>query len=109
MNEQGKVDKTRRNLLIATSVAGGAASVGAAVPFAVSMWPSERAKAGGAPVEGEIAALQPGGLKGFEGGGEPGWGVLGTQESAAWVEAGAHRAAEPRSEPAEAPRDTQRR
>ena len=43
MNEQGKVDKTRRNLLVATSIAGGAAGVGAAVPFVISMWPSERA------------------------------------------------------------------
>src|SRR3990172_3371463 len=50
MSDQQKMDKTRRNLLVATSVIGGAASVGAAVPFAASMWPSERAKAVGAPV-----------------------------------------------------------
>jgi len=50
MNEQGKVDKTRRNLIVATSIAGGAVGVGAAVPFVASMFPSERAKAAGAPV-----------------------------------------------------------
>ncbi|HTM62791.1 MAG TPA: ubiquinol-cytochrome c reductase iron-sulfur subunit N-terminal domain-containing protein, partial [Burkholderiales bacterium] len=49
MNDNEKVDKTRRNLVVATSVVGGAAGVGVAVPFAASMWPSERARAAGAP------------------------------------------------------------
>jgi len=73
MNEQGKVDKNRRNLLIATSAVGGAASVGAAVPFVISMWPSERAKAAGAPVTEDIANLQPGELKVVEWRGKPVW------------------------------------
>ena len=60
MAEQGKMDKTRRNLVIATSVAGGAASVGAAVPFAASMFPSERARAAGAPVEVDLSRIAPG-------------------------------------------------
>ena len=55
MSEQIKVDKTRRNLVVATSVVGGAAGVGAAVPFVASMLPSERAKAAGAPVEVDIS------------------------------------------------------
>src|SRR5258708_25601288 len=103
MNEQGKVDKTRRNLLIATSVAGGAASVGAAVPFAVSMWPSERAKAGGAPVEAEIAALQPGELKVFEWRGKPVWGPRRSDEKAHSPKAGPKPPTQLRSEPSQPP------
>jgi ubiquinol-cytochrome c reductase iron-sulfur subunit len=45
MNEQEKMDKTRRNLVVGASVAGGAAGVAAAVPFVASMLPSERARA----------------------------------------------------------------
>src|SRR5260221_8867225 len=98
MNEQGKVDKTRRNLLIATSVAGGAASVGAAVPFAASMWPSERAKAGGAPVEAEIAALQPGELKVFEWRGQPGGALPRSKGMLDPLETVAHPLTDPRSQ-----------
>src|SRR3954467_11283592 len=80
MNEHEKVDKTRRNLVIATSIAGGAATVGAAVPFVASMWPSERAKAAGAPVEVDISRLAPGELGVFEGGGKPVWVMKRTKE-----------------------------
>ena len=80
MNEQGKVDKTRRNLLIATSVAGGAAGVGAAIPFVASMWPSERAKAAGAPVDVDISRLAPGELGIFEWRGKPVWVMKRTKE-----------------------------
>jgi ubiquinol-cytochrome c reductase iron-sulfur subunit len=73
MSDNQKVDRTRRNLVIATSVVGGAASVGAAVPFITSMWPSERAKAAGAPVEVDISAIAPGELKVFEWRGKPVW------------------------------------
>ena len=44
MNEEIKVNKTRRNLVVATSVAGGVAGVAAAVPFVASMLPSERSR-----------------------------------------------------------------
>ena len=50
----------RRFLLAATTVAGGAAVAGASVPFVASMLPSERAKAGGAPVDADFAKLVPG-------------------------------------------------
>jgi len=73
MNDREKVDKTRRTLVVSTAAAGGAAAVGAAVPFAASMWPSERARAAGAPVEAEIATLQPGELRVFEWRGKPVW------------------------------------
>ena len=54
MNEEIKVNKTRRNLVVATSVAGGVAGVAAAVPFVASMLPSERARAAGAPYWSEL-------------------------------------------------------
>jgi len=73
MSDNEKVDKTRRNLVVATSVVGGAASIGAAVPFITSMWPSERAKAAGAPVEVDISSIAPGELKVFEWRGKPVW------------------------------------
>jgi ubiquinol-cytochrome c reductase iron-sulfur subunit len=80
MNDREKVDKTRRSLVVATSVVGGAAAVGAAVPFVASMLPSERAKAAGAPVEAEIAALLPGELRVFEWRGKPVWVIRRTKE-----------------------------
>jgi len=73
MNEEIKVDKTRRNLVVATSVVGGAASVGAAVPFVASMWPSERTRAAGAPVEIDVSKLASGELGVFEWRGKPLW------------------------------------
>jgi ubiquinol-cytochrome c reductase iron-sulfur subunit len=73
MNDQVKVDKTRRNLIVATSVAGGVAGVGTAVPFVASLWPSERAKAAGAPVDADISHIGPGELAVFEWRGKPVW------------------------------------
>jgi ubiquinol-cytochrome c reductase iron-sulfur subunit len=73
MNDQVKVDKTRRTLIVATSVVGGAATVGAAVPFVASMLPSERARAAGAPVEVDVSRLAPGELGVYEWRGRPVW------------------------------------
>jgi len=73
MSDKEKIDKTRRNLLVATSVAGGAATVGAAVPFVASMWPSERAKAAGAPVDVDISRLRPGELRTYAWRRQPVW------------------------------------
>jgi len=71
MSASDSIDRTRRNLIVATSIAGGAAGVAAAVPFVVSMWPSERAKAAGAPVEVDISKMEPGELKVIEWRGKP--------------------------------------
>jgi ubiquinol-cytochrome c reductase iron-sulfur subunit len=58
---EGTVNQGKRRFLIgATSVVGGIGAVGAATPFVMSFWPSERAKAAGAPVEVDIAKLEPG-------------------------------------------------
>jgi ubiquinol-cytochrome c reductase iron-sulfur subunit len=80
MSEQTKVDKTRRNLVVATSVAGGAAGVGAAIPFAASMWPSARARAAGAPVEVDISKIAPGEMAVIEWRGKPVWVIHRTKE-----------------------------
>ena len=61
MSDAGSVDKGKRRFLIgATTAVGAVGTVAAAVPFAMSMWPSERAKAAGAPVEADISKLEPG-------------------------------------------------
>jgi ubiquinol-cytochrome c reductase iron-sulfur subunit len=80
MSEQIKVNKKRRNLVVASSVVGGAASVAAAVPFVASMWPSERAKAAGAPVEVDLSKIAPGEMAVIEWRGKPVWVIHRTKE-----------------------------
>jgi ubiquinol-cytochrome c reductase iron-sulfur subunit len=61
MATQDSVDKGKRRFLVgATSVVGGIGAAAAATPFVMSLWPSERAKAAGAPVEVDISKLEPG-------------------------------------------------
>ncbi len=50
----------RRFLIGATSVVGGVGAVAVATPFVMSLFPSERAKAAGAPVDVDIAKLELG-------------------------------------------------
>jgi ubiquinol-cytochrome c reductase iron-sulfur subunit len=58
---EGTMDKGKRRFVIgATSVVGGIGVAAAATPFVLSMFPSERAKAAGAPVEVDISKLEPG-------------------------------------------------
>ena len=80
MSEQEKVDNTRRNLVIATSAVGGAATLAAAIPFAASMLPSERAKAAGAPVEVDLTRIAPGELAVIEWRGKPVWVIRRTKD-----------------------------
>jgi ubiquinol-cytochrome c reductase iron-sulfur subunit len=80
MSEQAKPDKTRRNLVVATSVVGGAAGLAAAVPFVASMLPSERARAAGAPVEVDISRIAPGEMAVIEWRGKPVWVIHRTKE-----------------------------
>jgi hypothetical protein len=96
MSEQ-KVDKTRRNLIVATSVVGGAATVGAAVPLAASWLPSERAKAAGAPVEVDIAAMAPGELKVVEWRGKPVWILKRTKDMVEDAEGSRGKLSDPQS------------
>jgi len=73
MSNQEHMNCGRRRLLVATAVAGGAATVAAVVPFVLSMNPSERAKAAGAPVEVDIGKLGPGEMMTVEWRGKPVW------------------------------------
>ena len=103
MSEQEKTDQTRRNLLIGTSVAGGAATLGAAIPFVISMWPSERAKAAGAPVEAGIGALAPGELKVIEWRGKPVWVLRRTKQMLESLKTLAPRLQDPESKASDQP------
>jgi len=55
-----KVNESRRNLLVATSVVGAIGVGFAAVPFIKSWMPSERAKSAGGPVEADFSKLKMG-------------------------------------------------
>jgi len=67
-------DIGRRKLLAAaTGIVGGAGVAAASLPFVVSMIPSERARAGGAPVEADFAKLGPGEQLTVEWRGKPVW------------------------------------
>ena len=103
MNEEPKVDKTRRNLVVATSVAGGAAGVGAAIPFVASMFPSERAKAAGAPVEVDLAKIAPGEMAVIEWRGKPVWVIHRTKEMIDSLKAVAARLTDPESRASKQP------
>src|SRR5437763_16344997 len=104
MNEQEKVDKTRRNLVVATSVVGGAASVGAAVPFLASMWPSERARAAGAPVEVDVSRIPAGELAVIEWRGKPVWVLRRTKEMLESLKSVEPRLSDPQSKASEQPK-----
>ncbi len=67
------VNPRRRRLLVMTTGLGLAGTAFAAVPFVLSMKPSARAKAAGAPVEEDIANLEPGYLRTVEWRGKPVW------------------------------------
>ena len=97
MSASDSIDRTRRNLIIATSAAGGAAGLGVAVPFVVSMWPSERAKAAGAPVEVDISRMEPGELKVIEWRGKPVWVIRRTKEMVDSLKAVASKLTDPGS------------
>jgi ubiquinol-cytochrome c reductase iron-sulfur subunit len=70
---ENELDKGKRDFLVATSVVGGVAAVGGAAPFVASMFPSERAKAMGAPVEVDVGKLAPGEMMTVEWRGKPVW------------------------------------
>jgi len=88
----------RRFLLAATTVAGGAAAVAAASPFFLSWFPSERAKAAGAPVEFDMSKVEPGMLVTVEWRGKPVWIVHRTKEMLDSLDAVASELADPGSD-----------
>lgn len=75
------VDNNKRRLLIAASAAaGGVAAGGAATPFVLSLMPSERAKAAGAPIQVDVSTIAPGAMMSVEWQGKPVWIVRRTKE-----------------------------
>lgn len=78
---QNEVDRSKRRFLIAaTTAVGGVAAAATAIPFVVSMMPSQRAKAAGAPVEVDISKIESGMMLNVEWQGKPVWIVNRTKE-----------------------------
>ncbi len=98
MSVDQKMDSSRRQLLVATSVAGGVATVATAVPFVASLTPSERAKAAGAPVEADVGSLAPGEMKVVEWRGKPVWILRRTPEMMASLEKSQALLSDPQSD-----------
>lgn len=65
--------RRRRFLITATSAVGGAFAMAVAYPFLMSLGPSERTKAAGAPVRVSIGDIGPGELKTIGWRGKPVW------------------------------------
>ena len=98
MSSDETVDSGRRNLIVATATVGGVAGVVAAIPFGLSMLPSERAKAAGAPVEVDIGDLLPGQMKTVEWRGKPVWIINRTAEQLASLRKTDSLVSDPKSE-----------
>lgn len=81
MKDDGVNEGRRRVLTALTSVVGAAGAVGVAVPFVGSWNPSARAKAAGAPVNFNIAKLEPGQMATVEWRGKPVFIVRRTKEA----------------------------
>ncbi len=97
MSGQG-VDPTRRRLLAVTTGLGLVGAGFAAAPFVLSMMPSARAWARGAPVAVDISKLEPGQMLIVEWRGKPVWIVNRTAEMLASLAQLDEAVADPRSE-----------
>ena len=97
MNDDAGINRGRRTLVAISACAGGAAAVGAAVPFAASMLPSDRAKALGAPVEADISQLAPGEKMTVEWRGQPVWILRRTPEMLEAIKKDDDKVADPQS------------
>lgn len=80
MSETSVDSSKRRFLVTMSSAVGGVATLGVASPFVLSMMPSARAKAAGAPVEVDLSKVEPGMLLAVEWRGKPVWVVNRTKE-----------------------------
>lgn len=99
-----QVDRRKRRFLIAaTTVVGGVAGVAVMVPFVMSMLPSQRAKAAGAPVEVDISKIEPGMLLAVEWQGKPVWLVNRTKEMLAMLPKNDPHLLDPKSEQPQQP------
>ena len=96
MSEEA-VNPRRRRLLLITSGLGLVGTAFAATPFALSMMPSARAKAAGAPVEVDISKIEPGQLLTVEWRGKPVWILRRTPEMLKSLKDGDKFLADPKS------------
>jgi len=81
MSTEG-VDKGKRRFLTAATTVVGGVGVGFVVaPFVLSMKPSARAEAAGAPVEVDVSKLEPGQMVTVEWRGKPIWVVRRTEQN----------------------------
>ena len=92
------VDASKRTWLIATSCAGAVGGAAVAVPFVSTFQPSERAKAAGAAVEVDIAALKPGEKMTVEWRGKPVWIIRRTPEQLESLNKTENQLADPKSQ-----------
>jgi ubiquinol-cytochrome c reductase iron-sulfur subunit len=99
MSTDAAVNPGKRRFLIgATSAVGGIGVIGVATPFVMSLFPSERAKAAGAPVQIDIAKVEPGMKINVEWRGKVCWVLNRTQEMLASLPKMDSRVADPHSE-----------
>jgi len=96
------VDRDKRRFLTLLTTGVGAIGVGfAATPFVLSMTPSSRARAAGAPVEVDISKLEPGQMMTVEWRGKPVWLVRRTKEMLDTLPALTDQLADPESKNAD--------
>jgi ubiquinol-cytochrome c reductase iron-sulfur subunit len=94
------VDNSKRRFLTtaASVVVGGAGAAAVAVPFVLSMLPSAKARAAGAPVEVDISKLEIGQLMTVEWRGKPVWVLNRSSESLLALPALNEQLADPESD-----------
>lgn len=90
-NAPSATQSRRQFLNTVVGVVGGAGAVAAAIPFVSSFKPSAKAEAAGAPVEVNVAALQPGERITVEWRGKPIWVLRRTEAQLANLNTPAHR------------------
>jgi ubiquinol-cytochrome c reductase iron-sulfur subunit len=93
-----QVDTSKRTWMIASGCAGAVGGVAVAVPFVSTFSPSEKARAAGAAVEVDIAAIKPGEKMTVEWRGKPVWIVRRTPEQLANLPKNDPLLADPKSE-----------
>ena len=99
MAAEGDVNLGKRRFLLGASVVWGSiGTVAIAAPFAMSLWPSERAKAAGAPVDVDISKLEPGQQITVEWRGKVVWVINRTPAMLASLPKLDNRVADPKSE-----------
>lgn len=96
-------DQTRRQLLAITTGLGLAGTAVASIPFVLSMQPSARARALGAPVEVDISKLEAGQRLVFEWRGKPVWIVNRTKKMLDTLPGMAGKLVDPNSDASEQP------